>query len=132
MKLKENVREWYSYAFSSIYLASSFEQVYENNGIVPPIIADLVPEKEDEVAWQPPLRYKTPGRPTKKRKQKRTENSTGGPAKVHRCSICGSTEHNARGCSQSKAILNLPLTQPIATPLLTQPESTNQEEEAQL
>ena len=135
LKFKIAVSEWYSYAFSPIYLASSFKLAFENDGIIPPIISDLVPEDEASVQRLAPLWYATAGRPRKKRQRKRKENATGGPVKKYKCSVCGSTDHNRRNCTRSNAILNLPIpnpnpnlivgntvTEPTTNPEIVQPE----------
>ena len=77
LKFKGDVREWYSYAFSAIYRTSSFKLAYENEGIIPPIIGDLVAEDDSTIQRLPPLWYATTGRPKKKRRRKRNENATG-------------------------------------------------------
>ena len=106
--------EWYSHAFSPIYLASSFKLAFENGVIVPPIIGDLVPEDEASIQRLAPL--STAGRPRKKRQCKRKENATGGPARNYKCSVCGFIDHNKRNCIRSNAIFNLIIPNPIPNP----------------
>jgi hypothetical protein len=100
---KTDIKQWYEYAFLPIYHLSNYEKAYSNPNIRPPSLNDLVPEvsiddDENGVVRLPPSRYKTVGRPTKKRKRKRTETADGQPAREYKCSNCGSSEHNRLRC----------------------------------
>lgn len=102
LEFKTDVKEWYEYAFNHIYLLSNYKRAYSNPDITPPTLHGLMPEDEaGGIQRLRPSRYKTTKRPRKKRIRKRRETEDGGPVKVYKCSICGSTEHNVRRCSNN-------------------------------
>ena len=93
LKFKTDVKEWYEYAFNHIYLFSNYKRAYSNPDITPPTLRELVPEDEAEgIHRLRPSRYKTVGRPRKKRIRKPRETDDGQPVKVYKCSKCGSTK----------------------------------------
>ena len=83
-------------------MLSNYKKTYTNPDIFPPTLSGLVQEvfleedEEDGVKSIAPPRYKTTGRPTKKRKRKRTEMADGLPVKIYKYENCGSTEHNRK------------------------------------
>ena len=107
LMFKADVQDWYEYAFSGIYLLSNYKKAYENPGITPPSLHELVREishtedPEGGVKRLAPPMYQTAGRPAKKRKRKRTETAGGQPVKVYTCGTCGSAEHNKRRCPRN-------------------------------
>ena len=85
-------------------MSSSYKAAYTGIDLEPPILQELIPEiahnDNDSIETKrlAPPRYKTKGRPKKKRMRKRTETLDGRPVQTYKCSLCGATDHNVTPC----------------------------------